>query len=63
MENIKDVSYSDRHRIIGMPTLQVWWLRTVMIQAYKILSGYEDVYMDCFFIVDSDSYICEHPFK
>ena len=63
IENVKDVSYSDRHRIISMPKLQLRRLRTVMIQAYKILNRYEDIYLECFFYVDSDSYTCEHPFK
>ena len=42
-ENLKDVSYSDRLCIIGIPTLQIRQLRTDTIQAYKIINGYEDI--------------------
>ena len=63
VENFKDVSYSDRLRIIGMPTLQFRRLRTDMIQVYKIFNGYEDIDTECFFTVDSDSYTRGHPFK
>ena len=39
VENIKDVSYSVRLCILGIPTLQFRRLRTDMIQVYKILNG------------------------
>ena len=63
IENLKDVSYSDRLCIIGMPTLQFRRFRTDMIQVYKIINGYEDVEMECYFTVDSDSYTRRHLFK
>ena len=56
-------SYSDRLRIIGIPTLQFIRLRTDMIQVYRILYGYEDIDTRCFFTVDPDSYTRGHPFK
>ena len=62
VENLKDVSYSDRLCIIRMPTLQFRRLRTDMIQAYKIFNGYENI-DTIFFTVDSDLYIRRHPFK
>ena len=34
-----------------------------MIQVYNILNGYEDIDTECFFTVDSDSYIRGNPFK
>ena len=34
-----------------------------MIQAYKFFNGYEDIEMECFFTVDSDSYTSGHTFK
>ena len=34
-----------------------------MIQVYKIFNGYEDVDIEGFFTVDSESYTCGHPFK
>ena len=34
-----------------------------MIQVCKILSGYENIDMECFFTVDSDSYTRRHTFK
>ena len=50
--NFKDVSYSDRLCIIGIPTLQFSRLRRDMIQVYEILNGYEDIYMEGIFNVD-----------
>ena len=63
VENLMDVSYSDRLCIIGMPTLQFRRLRTDMIQVYKIFNGSKDIDTECFFTVDSDSYTRRHPFK
>ena len=60
VENFKDVSYSDRLRIIGMPMLQFRRLRTDVIQVYKIMNGYKDIDTKCFFTVDSDSYTRGH---
>ena len=34
-----------------------------MIQAYKVFNGHENIDMECFFTVDSDSYSRGHPFK
>ena len=63
IENLKDVSYSDRLGIIGIQTLQFRRLRTDMIHVYKILNGHEIIDTECFFTVDSDLYTCGHPFK
>ena len=63
VQNLKDVSYSDRHRIIGIPTLQFRRLWTDMIQVYNILDGYEDIDNEGSFTVDSVSYTRGHPFK
>ena len=63
VENVKDVSSSDRLCIIGIPTLQFRRLRTDMISAYKILSGHEDIDTKCFFTIDSDLYTHGHPIK
>ena len=63
VENLKDVSYSERYRIIGILTLQSRRLRADMIQVYKILNGYEDIDTECIFTVDSDSYTRGHRFK
>ena len=60
VENLKDVSYSDRLRIIGIKILQFRRLRTDMIQVYKILNRYEDIDTECFLTVDSDSYTRGH---
>ena len=49
VENIKDVLYSDRHCIIGMPTLQFRRLRTDMIQVHKNFNGYKDIDTECLF--------------
>ena len=43
VENLNDVSHSDRLCIIGIPTLQFRRLRTDMIQIHKIFNGYEDI--------------------
>ena len=43
VENLRDVSYSDRLCIIGIATLEFRRLRTDMIQVCKILSWYEDI--------------------
>ena len=59
----KDVSYSDRLRIISIPSLQFRRLRTDMIQVYKILNGYEDIDTECFFTIDSDSYTLRTSFQ
>ena len=61
VENIKYVSYSDC--IIGIPTLQFRRHRADMIEVYKFFSAYEDIDMECFFTVDSDSYTRGHPLK
>ena len=63
VENLKDVSYSDRLCIIGIPTLQFRRLRADMIQVYKISDGYIGINAVDFFTVDSDSYTSGHPFK
>ena len=63
VEIYKDVSYSQRHLIIGIPTLQSIRLRAGMIQVHNILNGYEYIDTECFYTVDSDSYTHEHPFK
>ena len=63
VQNFKDASYSDRLRIICMPTLQFRRLTTDMIQVYKIFNGYKDIDTEGFFTIDSDSYTCGHPFK
>ena len=43
VENLKDVLYSGPLCIIGIPTLQFRRLGTDMIQAYKIINGYDDI--------------------
>ena len=63
VENLKDVSHSERLCVIGIPTLQFRRLRADTIQAYKIFNGYEDIDTKWFFTVDSDSYTRGHPFR
>ena len=45
VENLKDISYPERLRIMGIPTLQVRRLRAHMIQVYEIINGYQDIVM------------------
>ena len=63
VENLKDVSYSERLLIIGIQTIQFGRLRAEMIQAYKIFNWHEEIDTECFFTVDSDSHTRGHPFK
>ena len=63
IEKLKDVFYSDRLRIIGIPTLQIRRLRTDMIQVHRNLNEHEDIDTECLFTVDSDSYTRGHHFK
>ena len=63
VEHLEDVSYSERLRIIGIPTLLFRRPRADIIKVHKILNKYEDIDTECFFTVDSDSYTRGHPFK
>ena len=56
VKNLRDVSRSDRLRIIDIQPLQFRRLMADMIQVYEILNGYDDVDLECFFSVDSDTH-------
>ena len=63
VENLKDVSYSERLCIIGIPTLQLDDSGQTRFKHIKIFYGYEDIDTECFFTIDSDSYNRGHHFK
>ena len=56
-------SYSDRLRILGLTTLETRFLRADLIEVYKILRGFENVYPDKFFQVVRDDGRRGHSFK
>ena len=49
--------------MIDIPTLRLMRLRADLIHAYLIVDEHEDINIECFIIIDSDSYAREHPFK
>ena len=49
VEGLGEYSYEDRLRILGLTTLETRFLRTDLIEVFKILRGFENLYPDRFF--------------
>ena len=45
----RDVSYEERLKECGLPTLETRWLRGDQIEVFKILNGYENIDRNIFY--------------
>ena len=51
IEECRGKSYKERKQMLGLTTLETRRVRADMLEAFKILKGYEGINGDCFFKV------------
>ena len=62
-KDLGNLSYDERLRILGLPTLEYRRLRADMIQVFKIFKGFDRVNVNAFFEVAVDKRTRGHKYK
>ena len=63
VREIRNLSYEDRVRYLGLTTLETRRIRGDMIETFKIISGKDNIRTDTFFEVDRNSVTRGHNYK
>ena len=63
VKTISNLSYEERLKHLGLPTLKYRWDRNDVIQVYKIMNGIDKLDVNTFFKMSTDSRTRGHNFK